>query len=86
MPNDPRQNQALSAALEIIDTLDTLYAATCLLTALRNELDRLAGINPPNPRHISERAGFLLDRFHKEELAPAMNAIREIVEEKLRNQ
>jgi hypothetical protein len=77
MTNHQRQDLALRAALDIIDTLDSLYTATCLLTALRHEIDRLAETDSPDPRHISERAGFLLDRFHTQELVPAMNAIRE---------
>jgi hypothetical protein len=77
MTNHQRQDLALRAALDIIDTLDSLYTATVLLTALRSEIDRLAETDPPDPRSISERAGYLLDRFHEQELVPAMNAIRE---------
>lgn len=75
MADEKRHRKVLSAALEAKDTLDSLFTATCLLIAAKAEIDRLVEIEPANPRRVCERAGFLLSRFHEQELIPAMNTI-----------
>jgi hypothetical protein len=79
MTNDKRQ-QALSSALEIIDTLDSLYTATVLLIAAKTEIEKLVELEPSDPRRVCDRAGYLLDLFHERELIPAMNTIRDLAE------
>lgn len=79
MAHEPAPRWVKSAALDCEDALDSLYTATVLLKAAKAEIERLVEIPPPDPRTVSDRAGYLLDLFHEQELIPAMNRISEKV-------
>lgn len=79
MTHEPAPRWVISTALDCQDTLDSLYTATVLLLAAKAEIERLTEIDSPDPRTVCDRACYLLDLFHQQELIPAMNAISEKV-------
>lgn len=75
MTPEKRRIKALDAAINGQDALKALETATCLLSAVETEIDRLVDIEPSHPRLICERAGFLLGLFQQQELTPALAEI-----------
>jgi hypothetical protein len=75
MKGNQALNQALSALLDAQDALKDLEIASCLLTALENEIGELVGIKPEDPCRVCERAGFLLDTFRRQVFDQAMGKL-----------
>ena len=76
---EPAPRWVVSAALDCLDTLDSLCTATVLLLAAKAEIERLTEIDSPDPRTVCDRACYLLDLFYEQELIPAMNTVSEKV-------
>lgn len=85
MKGNQAPRKTIGALLDAQDALKDLEIATCLLTALEEEIDNLVGIETADPRRVCERAGFLLNLFHERELIPAINLIDKALEEATNN-